>query len=437
VSEPVIFTDPKVLELLEKKLRVPLLALGKVSGLFLYLQILSTATRSLLTIASVETQPLPVRPPTEVARPVSPGTEIFRPIAPPESTGSAITSPGISPGVEGVWKGPRVDKGFTALVVADVNGDRQLELVVAEKQQIIIYSINSTGYSLLYTMPKDTTTNIISLDSADINGNGTCEIFATSFFQGRLNSFVLEYRDGKFTKIWEHVSLFLRCLPTDPKGGYQLFGQFLGTADQPWGRVNQFVWAGNGYQEGPALKAPSKASLYGLAWMDIDGDGKREVILLNQANRLEIYGEDGKRKYQSSEKYGGTALTVEVPPPATPPNNATSEINLPPAQETKSHYLQVRIFPVPGKTQLYVCKNSEAALGLLKNVRFFDKSKLLRLAWDGDGLSPVWESKDFPQYMADYYMADFDGDGALEVAILLVEKKMIGSDNSIIWIYKI
>ncbi len=437
VSEPVIFTDPKVLELLEKKLRVPLLALGKASGLFLDLQILSTATRSPLTIASVETQPLPVRPPTEVARPISPESGIFKPTPPPQAIGSPITSPTFSPAVEGVWKGPRIDKALNALVVADVNGDRQPELVVAAKQQIMIYAIDSAGYRILYTMPKETILNIISLDAADINGNGICEIFATSCVQGRLNSFVLEYREGKFIKIWENVNLFLRCLPTDPKGGYQLFGQYLGRPDQPWGRVNQYIWSGNGYKEGPVLNLPSKASLYGLAWMDIDGDAKRDVIFLSQSNRLEIYGEDGKRKYKSSEKYGGTALVVEVTPVSLPPSNPTSPMHLPESQESESYYLQARLFPLPGMAQFYVCKNSESALSIAKGVRFFDKSKILRLAWDGDSLQTAWESKDFPQYMADYYMGDFDGDGAQEVAILLVEKNLIGADNSVIWIYKI
>jgi hypothetical protein len=92
---------------------------------------------------------------------------------------------------------------------------------------------------------------------------------------------------------------------------------------------------------------------------------------------------------------------------------------------------------LPGKAQFYVCKNSESALSIAKDVRFFDKSKILRLAWDGDSLQTAWESKDFPQYMADYYLGDFDGDGAQEVAILLVEKNLIGADNSAIWIYKI
>jgi hypothetical protein len=79
----------------------------------------------------------------------------------------------------------------------------------------------------------------------------------------------------------------------------------------------------------------------------------------------------------------------------------------------------------------------ESSLSILKGIRFFEKSKIYRLGWDGDALQAIWESKEFSNYMADYYQGDFDGDGAQEVAILLVDKKMVGEDTSTITIYKL
>jgi hypothetical protein len=310
-------------------------------------------------------------------------------------------------------------------------------LVVASQNQIIVYSIDPAGYRILYTMPKETATNILSLDAADINGNGIAEIFATSYFQGRLNSFVLEYREGKFLKTWENVNLFLRCFPADSKGGYQLFGQALVSSHRPWGKIHQYLWSGDHYREGPSLNLPPQANLFGLALIDIDGDGKRETIVVSQSNRIEIYGEDGKQKYKTSEEYGGTELTLEVSPVATLPSSPTSPMNLPEAQKPESFYLQPRLFPIAGKPQFYVCKNMESTFSVLKGIRFFERSKIFRLAWDGDSLQAVWESKEFPNYMADYYLGDFDGDGAQEMAVLLVEKNLLGTDKSSITIYRL
>jgi len=434
ISDPLSFTDPRALEILSKKLSIPILGLGKLGGLFIDLQIFSTSTKSLLTVASTEIRPFTARPPTEMARPLFPEREAPRPIVPSES----ITPPESAVAAAGAWKGPRLEKALNALAVADVNGDRQPELVVADKDEITVYSIEPAGYQILYTMPKQTGINILSLDAADINGNGIAEIFATSYFQGRLNSFVLEYRNGSFAKTWENVNLLLRCLPTDSQGGYQLFGQTLGFTNRPWGKVHQYLWSGSGYREGPSLDLPPEASLYGLALIDIDGDGKREAVFLSQSNRIEIYGEDGKRRYKTSEQYGGTKLTLQVLPIAAgPPSNPTSPMHLPESQQPQSFYLQARLFPVLGKPQFYVCKNMESAFSVLKGVRFFDRSKVLRLAWDGESLQPVWESKEFSNYMADYYQGDFDGDGAQEIAVLLVEKKLIGADKSTITIYRL
>jgi len=433
ISDPVSFTDPRLLEVMAKKLNIAILAQGKLSGLFMDLQVFSTSTKSLLTIASVEVHPVSVRPPTEIARPVSPEREIGRPIAPSET----ITAPGPTPTGAGVWKGPRVERALNALVVADVNGDRQPELVVADKNQITIYSIDPSGYRILYTMPKESDLNIISLDAVDINGNGTVEIFATSYVAGRLNSFVLEHKEGKYTKIWEKVNLFLRCLPTGPGGSYQLFAQSLAVPNLIWGKVHQYLWSDNGYRKGPSLNLPPRVNLYGLALMDMEGDGKKEIVFLSESNHIEIYGEDGKRKYRSTEEYGGTELSLEIPPLATPPSNPTSPFNRPESQDSRYISLQARLFPVPGKAQFYVLKNMESSISVLKGIRFFERSKVYRLAWDGESLETAWESKEFPVYMADYYQGDLDGDGVEELAVLLVERKPLGTDQSSISIYKL
>jgi len=480
VSGPVSFSDPRVLEIMAKKLNVYMLGLGKLSGLFIDLQVFSTATKSILTIASAEVRQIIPPPPVQVARPLAPeapvgkevakestgresigteiskeyvgkdvskepiGKEIARPITTPESESINPPEPTRSI-VPGAWKGPRFDKAMRSLVVADVNGDRKSELVVAGKYQIMIYSIDPTGYRLLYSTPQDDRINIISLDAADINGNGIPEIFATSYANGRLNSFALEYRDGKFPRIWENVSLFLRCLPTGPGGSYQLFGQAVHLSEIPLGKAHQYIWSNNSYQEGPRLDLPSQINLYGLALMDLDGDGKKEIITLSavasrqtgEGSHIQVYGADGKKKHRTSEVYGGTELSLDFSTSVVPPSNPTTPFFQPDSQKPVTVSLQPRLIPVPGKAELYACRNIEPVYNIMKDVRLFDKSKLFRLAWDGDALVPAWESKEFPQYMADYYEGDFDGDGVQELAILLVEEMLLSPDKSVTWIYKL
>jgi hypothetical protein len=294
-------------------------------------------------------------------------------------------------------------------------------------------------------MPKDDRLNILSLDAADINGNGIPEIFASSYANKLLNSFALEHRDGKFVKVWENADVFLRCLPTGPEGSYQLYGQGLLLSSRPWGKIHQYVWSKNTYQKGPVLEVPAQVNLYGLALMDLDKDGKKEILTLSgtesrqigMTKPIMIYGPEGKKPRKTSEEYGGTYNLVEVPISVVPPANPTSEFNRPESQEPVSLPLQPRLFPVPGKLELYVCQNIEAVYSVTRTTRFFEKSKIWRLAWDGDTLAKVWESKEFPEYLADYYLGDFDGDGVQEIAVLLVQENFLSTDTSSIWIYKL
>ena len=478
ISGPISFSDPRVLEIMAKKLNIFMLGLGKLSGLFVDLQIFSTSTKSLLTIASAQIQPITPPPPVQIARPLAPESTIGKEVA-RESTGresigreigkepvgkdlskepigkdiekpiatiESITPPESAPStVPGAWRGPRSNEALRALVVADVNGDRQPELVVAGKDQIIIYSIDPTRYRVLYTMPKDDRLDILSVDAADINGNGIPEIFATSYAKSLLNSFALEYREGKFVKVWENVNLFLRCLPTGPGEAYQLYGQHIVFSRQPWGKIHQYVWSKDTYQKGPILNLPSQVTLYGLALMDLDKDGKKEILTLSgtesrqigSTRRVTVYGADGKKLHRTSDEYGGTDNFVELPVSVLPPANPTTEFNRPEATDPVSSPLQPRLIPVPGKLELYVCKNIEPVYSVVKSSRFFEKSQIFRLAWNEDSLQPVWESKEFPEYMADYYEGDFDGDGVQELAVLLVQQNLLSSDVSAIWIYKL
>jgi hypothetical protein len=79
----------------------------------------------------------------------------------------------------------------------------------------------------------------------------------------------------------------------------------------------------------------------------------------------------------------------------------------------------------------------ESSISVLKGIRFFERSKIYRLAWDGESLETAWESKEFPVYMADYFQGDLDGDGVEELAVLLVERKLLGTDQSSISIFKL
>ncbi len=132
-------------------------------------------------------------------------------------------------------------------------------------------------------VPGLTTDNVIALDAADINGNGVAEIFVTNYTEnGELHSYVLEYQNGKYVKIWQDVKLHFRVMD-GPGGGLHLYAQTAGD-DKPFdGPVRRYTWQGRpGTRPPMCCRFPRRfPTCYGFTLADVDGDGAPEVLVLD------------------------------------------------------------------------------------------------------------------------------------------------------------
>ena len=101
------------------------------------------------------------------------------------------------------------------------------EVVAIDSHRVMIFQITDNELKIIDTYVGKSYENFLAVDIADINHNGTPEIFVTSMGNKMLNSFVLEYRDGKLVKIASDLHWFLRVIDS-PSGGVILIGSATG-----------------------------------------------------------------------------------------------------------------------------------------------------------------------------------------------------------------
>lgn len=344
---------------------------------------------------------------------------------------------------KGFWMSQPFGTTFKGMSIGDVNGDGLNEVVVIDSSNVMIYQKKGSTLTLLQQIPGKSYNNYLSVDIADINHNGVKEIIVTSLTRNGLDSFVLEWREGKFVPIASSLPWFLRVV-RDSADDDILLGQNMGM-DAPFNSpIQEIIWDGKQYRTDKKMKFPLGLAVYGLAIDTIENRGAEKVIAFSEDDYLVIYDKTDKplanlhvlggskeMVWKSEEQFGGS-------------NNAFSLPN----QNMNAIETPLRFFVNPrittfdtnkdGKKELLVVKNISSTGRAFKNTTLFNASEIYNLEWDGLGMAENWRTGKINGYIADCLFKDIDNDGQNEVVIALVQSVGITfQEKSVIVAYKL
>ena len=113
------------------------------------------------------------------------------------------------------WKSESFPAAIEGLSIADVDGDGSNEVVFISDNQIFVYRYQNEGLQEIKTFSHKSFNRLMFVDTADINQNGTAEIFVTDYISSnqRLKSIVLEWNGQDFAVIDE----LTRLVPARPE----------------------------------------------------------------------------------------------------------------------------------------------------------------------------------------------------------------------------
>ena len=344
---------------------------------------------------------------------------------------------------QGFWMSQKLPTEFKGMDIGDVNGDGLNEVVVIDINNVYIYQKTGNELKLLEKIPGKSYDNYLAVDVADINKTGTKQIIVTSLNNTLLDSFVLQFKDGKYIKIASDIRWFLRVL--DTSSGPLLIGQGYGF-DKPFDTpINEIVWRDGKYVADQRMKIPLGLSIYGLNIDNLGtGGGGEKIIALDELDYLCVFEKTTKPLtrifafgfsnddliWRSDDYFGGSNNYFENIDPTRPDVNE------------KSAFVNLRINTFDtnndGKKEVIMVKNISSVGRVFKHLKLFTSSEIYNLEWDGMGMAENWRTKKINGYVTDYCIKDIDNDGKPEIVLAVVLS--VGAalrDKSVIVVYRL
>ncbi|MEN8256978.1 MAG: FG-GAP-like repeat-containing protein [Thermodesulfobacteriota bacterium] len=352
---------------------------------------------------------------------IRPAAPAGQPMAQAAQTGSAFIKPTAINDALGFSKTQNLNLAIQDISVADLDGDGVDDMVVAGKNKIMAFHLNGTRLARFGTISLPTSQKIISMSTANLNGNNVAEIYITAVAGDRPLSLAVEWQFDRFNYLFQNQRWYIKPLPV-PGRGIILAGQqsTVGAPFMPG--IYEMAVTGGRLVKGEALPVPESANVFSFALADLDGDGATEVITINANDKLRVLLPGGKMLWESDDFFGGSLRYVGG---KSGLKRRSGRDKSPVGEEVDASqdktYIPARIIIADinndNLPDVVVNKNLSTASRVLKNIKSYPSGEVHGLVWSGIGLSELWRTKKIDGYVASY---DF--------------RKAAGSDQALLYV---
>lgn len=316
---------------------------------------------------------------------------------------SPFIRPATLTGAFGFTKTQNLSLSMQGMDVGDIDGDGQLDVVIAGKHKVKSYHLINNRLVQFAEFELITRYKIISLNLADLNNNGKSEIYVTGVDWFTPNSQAVEWDGKEFKHLFDKERWYIKPMKV-PGPGMVLAGQ-KSDMDAPFapGIYQLRIAEGGILQEDGQLPVPDSVNLYDFSLADLDGDGKVEVIALDAYDNLKVLTANGKQLWKGEEHYGGSLRYVGGESSRAKSDRETLE-----TREKDRSYIHSRIIITDlnndNLPDVIVNKNLSTASRVLTNMKNYPSGEIHGLSWNGIGLTQLWRTSKIDGYVSSYQL---------------------------------
>ncbi len=324
--------------------------------------------------------------------------------------GPAIITPQSVGAMQGFTKTQNLDFLLSGMDVGDVDGDGQLDVVMADTQKVYAFHLNNNRLSEFASVTLPTRSKIHAVSLGDIDGNGKAEIYISGADDYKPYSWAYEWNGSSLDIVLDDIPWYIRVIDI-PGEGTVLAGQRGGQDSLLLAGIFRLMKSGTKVMAEQRIAMPDYVNLFEFALADVTGDGAHEIVAISRADRLYVVRPDGSVLWVSDEYYGGTSRYIgedydQVGRVGLDVDSSPSSEVIGKEGSGKRLYIPSRIIIMDvngdGKDDVIVNKNLSTASRHVENYKRYKTGEIYAMTWNGIALSEIWQTKKIDGYIPDF-----------------------------------
>jgi len=296
------------------------------------------------------------------------------------------------------------DMTLTGIDLGDVDGDGNMEVVLANRTEVRVFRRDGTRLNIIDTIDMGNRYQVHNVNCADLNGNGRDEIYISAADPKIPGSKAVEWDGTGFVELFKEARWYIKPVNI-PGTGEVLVGQSTGLLPVEPG-LYQLSFNGKTLVRQERLPIPSKVNLFNFAYADLDDDGRHEIVALDESFKLTIY-KGGERIWRSAERFAGTKRFLGGEPnmmetTRTLANEEVDGIG----DKYQETYVPSRLLisdvDHDGVDDIILNRNPETLTTAVPRLIQYQSGTMVGLKWNGLGLEELWRTRKIDGYVVDY-----------------------------------
>ncbi|MBU2536827.1 MAG: VCBS repeat-containing protein [Proteobacteria bacterium] len=322
--------------------------------------------------------------------------------------------------------------------VADLDGDGQDEVIFADIDSVQIFKRDNNRLSKVGQIPGKVGYRIHAITVADLNKNGKPEVYVSAADSKQPHSFAFEWLGtDKANYLFQDQRWYVRAMPI-PGEGTVLAGQRAASDKAVAPGIYRLDLRNDALTAGSPMEVPANVNLFEFTIADLDNDGSREIIAIDEYDRLRVLRSSGTVLWKSDEFYGGTTRFIG----GADAMGAARTSN----QESSTRiYIPSRIIAYDvngdGQQDIIINKNLSTSSRIFENMKNYPSGEIHALSWNGLALSELWRTRKIDGYIVDYLLRPNADKKSAELLVGLIVSSssldLFGDQTSTMLIYQL